>query len=137
MLAAGALALPAQAQDTTVQQQIARLEALYSQTFVTGDRATADRLLADDFIAVMGPRAKRYDKAAMLAEVTGTPHQTAATVTSVAVRSHGHTAVALGTEDDANAGSPTVSHRTWLDTWERTPAGWRMVASAEITPPPS
>ncbi len=140
-VAAAVLALgcapPATARDDdATSKEIARLETVYSQTFVSGDLATADRLLADDFVAVMGPNAKRYDKAAMLAEVASLPHQTSATVTSVTVRSYGDTAVALGAEDDVNAGAKDVSHRTWLDTWRRTPGGWRMVAFAEITPAP-
>lgn len=110
-------------ENNAVAKQIARLETVYSQTFVTGDRRTAERILADDFVGVMGSDGKRYDKAAMLAEVESLPRQASAKITSVTVRPHGDTAIALGTEDDTNPHSSTVAHRLWLDTWKRTPAG--------------
>jgi Domain of unknown function (DUF4440) len=136
---AGVLCATARAgadESSTVAKEIARLENVYSQTFVTGDSRTADRILADDYIGMMGPEGKRYDKAAMLAEVNSLPHQASAKITSVLVRPHGDTALAFGTEDDTDPGSKIVAHRVWLDTWKRTAAGWRMVASSEITRKP-
>ena len=118
-----------------VAQQIADLENRYSQTFVTGDAATADRLLADAFIG-FGPDGKATDKASMLAEVRREPHQTSARITSLTVRARGDAAVALGTEEDTSPGSSGVARRQWLDTWSRTRAGWRLVASAEIATGP-
>lgn len=115
----------------TVAAQIADLENRYSQTFVTGDAATADRLLADAFIG-FGSDGKPTDKASMLAEVRREPHQTSARITSLTVRAHGDTALALGTEEDTTPGSKEVARRQWLDTWKHAPAGWRLVASAEI-----
>ncbi len=118
---------------------IAGLESQYSQTFVTGDQRAADRLLAEDFMG-FGSSGKRSDKASMLAEVRHEPHQTSARITSVTVRVHGDTAIALGAEDDTSPGSKPgsndVSHRVWLDTWRRTSAGWTLVASAEVAPTP-
>ena len=136
---AGVLCATARAgadESNTVAKEIARLEDVYSQTFVTGDSRTAARILADDYIGMMGAEAKRYDKAAMLAEVNSLPHQTSAKITSVLVRPHGDTAIAFGTEDDTDPESKIVAHRVWLDTWKRTAAGWRMVASSEITRKP-
>ncbi|THD51714.1 MAG: nuclear transport factor 2 family protein [Phenylobacterium sp.] len=114
-------------------KDIRRLENLYSQSFVTGDAHVAERLLADDFIG-FGSSGKPSDKAGMLAEVRTLPHQVSAKITSITVRVHGNTAIALGTEDDASSPSQAVSHREWLDTWRRHANGWRMVASAEIEP---
>jgi len=117
----------------SVATQIAELEGLYSQSFVTGDATIARRLLADDFIG-FGPNGKSWDKSAMLATVRALPHQTSARVTSLILRVHGDTVIASGTEDDTDAGSAAVSHRRWLDTWHRFRSGWHMIASAEIEP---
>lgn len=116
-----------------VADEIAGLEGRYSQTFVTGDVQTADKLLASAYIG-FGSNGKTTDKATMLAEVRSEPHQTSARITSLTVRLHGDTAIALGAEDDTSPGSTDVAHRVWLDTWKLTTAGWKMVASAEITP---
>jgi hypothetical protein len=115
--------------------EIGRLENLYSQSFVTGDARVAERLLADDFIG-FGPGGKTWNKAAMLAMVRSTPHQASAKITSIIVRRHGETAIALGTEDDTESPSMSVSHREWLDTWRSSAKGWLMIASAEIEPKP-
>ena len=120
------------AETRTVADQIAELENQYSQTFVTGDVATADRLLADNFIG-FGSNGKATTKSGMLAEVRSLPHQSAARITAIDVRSHGDTAIAQGTEDDTSADGKDVAHRMWLDTWKLTPSGWKMVASGEIT----
>lgn len=124
-----AYAKPTQASVT----RIADLERRYSQSFVTGDATVAQRLLAKDFIG-FGPNGKSWDKAAMLATVRTLPHQASARITSLVIRVHGATVIASGTEDDIDAGSTTVSHRRWLDTWQRFRSGWRMIASAEIEP---
>jgi len=115
--------------------EIGRLENLYSQSFVTGDVSVAERLLANDFIG-FGPGGKTWDKAAMLSMVRATPHQASAKITSIVVRRHGDTAIALGTEEDADSPTALISHREWLDTWRRSPKGWVMIASAEVEPKP-
>jgi hypothetical protein len=130
---AGALCATARAgaeENDVVAKEIVRLEKLYSQTFVTGNSRAAGRILADDYVGMMGSEGKRYDKAAMLAEVNSLPHQTSAKITSVLVRSHGDTAIAFGTEDDTNPNSKIVAHRVWLDTWKRTAAGWSGCSTA-------
>jgi hypothetical protein len=116
-------------------KDIGQLETAYSQSFVTGDTHVAERLLSADFVG-FGSSGKLWDKAAVLAEVRALPHQASAKITSIVVRTHGDTAVALGTEEDSESGSAAVSRREWLDTWRRTARGWRMVASAEIEPRP-
>ena len=112
---------------------IANLEHRYSQTFVTGDVRTADRMLANTFVG-FGSNGKATDKAAMLAVVRSEPHQTSAKITSLTVRLHGNTAVAFGTEEDTSPRSQNIAHRMWLDTWKLTAEGWKMVASGEIVP---
>lgn len=133
MLGVAAVSSAAKAGPDAPAKEIARLENLYSQGFVSGDTRVAERLLTDDFIG-FGSSGKPTDKAAMLAEVRRLPHQASSKITSIVVRLHGSVAVAMGTEDDTSPGSMEISHREWLDTWRHTPQGWRMVASAEIEP---
>ena len=117
----------------SISDQIGGLEHLYSQSFVTGDARVAERLLAADFIG-FGPNGKRWDRATMVSTVRSLPHQTSAKITSITVRVHGDTAIALGTEEDRDPGSSATSHRAWLDSWQHMAQGWRLVASAEIGP---
>ena len=112
-----------------------QLEEVYSQSFVTGDTRVAERMVADDFVG-LEPNGKTSDKAAVLVDVTSEPRPTSLKITALTVRLHGDTAIALGTEEDTNAGTTTLTLRRWLDTWRNTPAGWRLVASAEIVPAP-
>jgi ketosteroid isomerase-like protein len=117
------------------EQEIARLEEVYSQSSVTGDTHIAERLVADDFVG-FEPNGKKSDKAVILADVRSEPRPTSLKITALTVRLHGDTAIALGTEEDTNAGTTAVTHRRWLDTWRKTPGGWRLIGSAEISPQP-
>ena len=115
-------------------REVARAEAVYSQSFVTGDVSVAKRMVADDFVGIE-PDGKTSDKAGVLADVTSTPRATSLKISALIVRVHGDTAIALGTEEDTYPGKPGVTRRRWLDTWRNTPAGWRLIASAELMPP--
>jgi ketosteroid isomerase-like protein len=110
------------------------MEEVYSQSFVTGDVRMAERLVAEDFIG-FEPNGKTSDKAGVLADVRSEPRPTSLKITALTVRAHGDTATALGTEEDVVPGATARAHRRWLDTWRRTAGGWRLVGSAEITPP--
>jgi len=127
------LSSPAKAQPGGAVRDVVQMENRYSQSFVTGDKRIPERLLADDFIG-FGSNGKPWDKSAMLVQVSSLPHQASAKITSISVRIHGDTAIAMGTEDDVNSPSAAVSHRRWLDTWRRTVKGWRLAASAEVQP---
>ena len=129
------LAGPAAAQKApeTVAQTIERQETAYSQTFVTGDRAAAERLLAADFTGV-NSQGRPYDRATILAAIAKTPHQVSARIDTFTVRVHGGVAIALGTETDTGPGKDDIEHRIWLDTWLRGVDGWKLIASSEMTP---
>ena len=117
----------------TVAQTIERQETAYSQTFVTGDRAAAERLLAADFAGV-NSKGRPYDRAAILAAIAGTPHLVSAHIDTFTMRMYGRVAIALGTETDTGPGKDDVEHRIWLDTWLRGVDGWKLIASSEMTP---
>lgn len=116
-------------------KEIARLEEVYSQSFVTGDTKVAARLVADDFVG-FEPDGKTSDKAGILADVLSEPRPKSLKITALTVRLHGDTAIALGTEEDTMPGTAALAHRRWLDTWRNTPQGWRLISSGEIIPQP-
>jgi ketosteroid isomerase-like protein len=115
-------------------REIADLEKVYSQSFVTGDTRVAQLLVADDFVGVE-PDGKTSDKPAILLDVKSTPRPTSLRIPALSVRLHDDTAIALGTEEDTYAGKKAVTRRRWLDTWKKTPDGWRLVSSAELLLP--
>ena len=100
---------------------------------MTGDASTHGRLLRADFIGFESST-KRSDKVAILAEIKGDGRPAAIKITSLTVRLHGDTAIAFGTEEDTIPNAPKPEHVQWLDTWQKTPGGWRLIASAETTP---
>lgn len=118
----------------SIETEVARLEEVYSQSFVSGDTRIAERLVAQDFVG-FEPNGKTSDKAAILADVRNDPRPTSLKIPALTVKVHGDTALALGTEVDLMPGNKTVGRR-WLDTWRKTPDGWRLVGSAEMTSPP-
>ncbi len=106
----------------TAEQEVTRLENLYTQSFVTGDSGVAERLLPDDFIGYNSDT-KPTDKAAILAEIKGASRPAAIAITALKIRLHGDTAIALGTEEDTIPGKTAKEHVQWLDTWMKTPGG--------------
>lgn len=95
----------------------------------------AERLVAKDFLG-LEPVGKTSDKAGILAEVRGEPRPTSLKITAISVQFHGDTAIALGTEEDTDAGATKIAHRRWLDTWRKSDSGWLLQSSAEIVPQP-
>jgi len=126
--------LPPQ-QSSAVAREIAQMEEDYSQSLVTGNTSVAQRLLAEDFIG-FDADTTRTDKARTLAEVKSLPLLAALRITSLTVRQHGDTVLALGEEEDTLPDNGTKTHWRWIDTRQKTPLGWRLLASAENEPKP-
>ena len=110
-------------------REVARLDTEYQAAVARNDAATMDRILADDFVLVVGS-GKVFTKQDLLDEArqrtTDYSQQDDAERT---VRVWGDTAVvtalltARGTE-----GSKPVAYRVWFsDTYVRFPGGWRYV----------
>lgn len=122
------------AQDIAAQdiaaKNISAAESAYSQSFVTGDTSVAQRLVDPDFLGTE-PDGRPVDKAGVLADVTDPHRPDKLVITALVVRVHGDTAIALGTEEDSHRTASRVTHMRWLDSWRRTQAGWRLIASAE------
>jgi ketosteroid isomerase-like protein len=109
--------------------EVARLDDEYQAAVARNDAATMDRILADDFVLVVGT-GKVYTKGDLLAEArSGTTSYTQQNDAERTVRVWGDTAVvtalltARGTENGR-----AVGYRIWFsDTYARLPTGWRYV----------
>lgn len=108
---------------------VAKLDTEYQAAVERNDAATMDRILADDFVLVVGS-GKVYSKADLLEEArSGRIVYARQDDTERTVRVWGDTAVvtalltAQGTE-----GHQPVGYRVWFsDTYVRFPDGWRYV----------
>lgn len=116
------------------ERTIIQGERVWGGAFVTGDRATVDRLLADDFIGV-DPDGSTYDKARMLQSVRQGPNNTSGQVSAVRVRFFGGTAVAQGREHEVGP-SPArrAVDRVWTDVWVLRAGRWRIEAAEDLDP---
>jgi ketosteroid isomerase-like protein len=135
---AGAAATAADADRAAV----ARLDTEYQAAVFRNDAATMDRILADDFVLVLG-NGTVHDKAELLAEAR------AASITwleqreiddSQKVRVWGDTAVVTAKLwVKGTSGGKAFDRKLWFsDTYVRTKDGWRYVfGQASIALPPS
>ena len=127
LAAIGTARMDASADDD--EKTVAALDAQYQSAVEKNDAGTMDRILADDFVLVVGD-GKTYSKADLLKEARGKnvvyEHQSDAEQT---VHVWGDTAVVTaklwekGTQD-----GKTFDKTLWFsDTYVRTPTGWRYV----------
>ncbi len=132
-----AFPLPATAQPDDRRAEAAYItkgEADWSHAFVTGDVATIDRLLADDFIGI-DSKGRRYDKATMRDWVRVGPNMTSDTVGPVEVNFYGDTAIAHGSEHQIGAAPDKLpADRVWTDVWVRRDGRWQIVAATDVDP---
>ena len=116
------------------QRIIVEDERALGGAFVTGDIATLDRLVADDFSGV-GTSGRTYVKAGLLQKVRTGPNITSDQVGDVKVRIFGDTALAQGSEHEV--GPPPerkAADRVWTDVWIRRGGQWRIVAAEDLDP---
>jgi ketosteroid isomerase-like protein len=118
---------------------LAALDTNYQAAVKTNDAATMDRLLADDFILVIGS-GKIFNKGDLLEEARSGrivyEHQEDSDQT---VRIWGDLAVVTAKlwEKGADNGKP-FDYTVWFsDTYARTPAGWRYVFGQSSLPLPN
>jgi ketosteroid isomerase-like protein len=127
LAAIGTARMDASADDD--EKTVAALDAQYQSAVEKNDAGTMDRILADDFVLVVGD-GKTYSKADLLKEARGKnvvyEHQSD---TEQTVHVWGDTAVVTaklwekGTQD-----GKTFDKTLWFsDTYVRTPTGWRYV----------
>ena len=115
---------------------ITKGESDWSQAFVTGNVATIDRLLADDFVGI-DSTGRRYDKATMRDWVRTGPNMTSDKVGPVDVTFYGDTAIARGSEHQIGpAPDKRPADRVWTDVWVRRDGKWQIVAATDVDPNP-
>ena len=109
-----------------VEQELRALVRTWDDAFVKGDTATLDRLLADEFAFVGGPK-----KADYLGSFKTRPADSiqSAVSTDIQVQVYGDTAVLVGldTISGQNKGAPYVSKWLYMDVWIRRDGRWQCV----------
>lgn len=113
-----------------IAETVAALDTEYQLAVKTNDVATMDRILADDFVIVIG-NGKVFTKADLLEEA-GSKRMTYERQedSEQTVRVWGDTAVvtALLWAKGRQEGGEPFDYKLWFsDTYVRTPAGWRYV----------
>jgi ketosteroid isomerase-like protein len=143
MLAAGVLsaALPVRAEESVaeIQKVVADLDTAYQAAVARNDAPAMDRILADDFVLVVG-RGATFTKADLLAQAREkTVIYERQEDTQQTVRVWGRdTAVvtALLWIKGTKEGKP-IERKLWFsDTYVRTPSGWRYVFGQASLPLP-
>lgn len=127
VLALGVSRMHASADDD--KKAVAALDTQYQAAVEKNDAATMDRILADDFILVVGT-GKTYTKADLLkAARSGNVVYEHQSDTEQTVRVWGDTAVITAKlwEKGKGDGKPFDKTLWFSDTYVRTPTGWRYV----------
>lgn len=137
----GLLLLAANVADSSAGEDkkiVADLDTQYQAAVKANDAATMDRILADDFILVVGS-GKTYTKSDLLEEArSGRMHYEHQEDTEQTVRIWGDTAVVTAKlwEKGNDNGKP-FDYTLWFsDTYVRTPGGWRYVFGQASSPLP-
>jgi hypothetical protein len=106
-------------------------ERAWGQSFVTGDVATVQRLLSDDFqgFEVDG---SAYNKADCIAFVRAKPHGRVDSVDQFKIRFFGDTAVVQAHERGLGPPPETRSkERVFTDVWVKRGGNWLIVAASD------
>jgi ketosteroid isomerase-like protein len=133
------LSVPARGSSGDDAKIVAALDTQYQAAVKNNDAATMDRILADDFVLVIGS-GKTYNKADLLNSARNRSvvyeHQEEL---EQSVRVWGDTAVVTAKLwiKGLNEGKP-IDYRLWFsDTYVRTPSGWRYVHGQASLPLPN
>ena len=119
--------VPAQPdRQSKVEQELRALVRAWDEAFVKGDTATLDRLLADVFAFVGGPKKAEY-----LASFKTRPAGAfqSAVSTDIQVQVYDDTAVLIGldTINGQNKGLPSVTKYLYMDVWVKRKGRWQCV----------
>ena len=114
-----------------VEQEIRRLERQWFESYVRGDRAAFDLIVADDAVMTYG-NGKVGNKSEAIAEIKA-PADASYSLTSddVQVRLYGDTAIVTGrvTEKGTFNGRSLNSQSRYTDVWVRRNGRWQVVAA--------
>lgn len=121
------------------QKAVSALDTKYQAAVKNNDATTMDRVLADDFVVVLGT-GKTYDKADLLNMArTNQIHYEHQDESEQTVRVWGDTAVVTARlwAKGMDQGKPFDFHVWFSDTYIRTPSGWRYVHGQASLPLPA
>lgn len=135
---AALVSVAASANTKSDQKAVSALDTAYQAAVKRNDARTMDRILASDFVVVLG-NGKTYTKANLLkmarAKQINYEHQEEEKQT---VRVWGDTAVVTAKlwAEGTDQGKPFDFHVWFSDTYVRTPSGWRYVHGQASLPLP-
>lgn len=117
--------------NSKVEQEIRKLEREWFESYVRGDRAAFDRIVADDAVMTYG-NGKVGNKSEAIAEIKA-PADSSYSLTSddVQVRVYGDTAIVTGrvTESGTFNGRNVNSQSRYTDVWVKRNGRWQVVAA--------
>ena len=118
------------------EQYIKESEKQWAESVASGDTATIQRILADDFIGV-DPEGNQYNKQKMMDDTHNAPKYFLSNhLNEVKVRFYGNTAVAQGDETWVRRAENKETGRfVWTDTWVLRNGKWQIVAAEDLIPP--
>ncbi|SRR6266540_663099 len=118
------------------ERYIIESERQWAESVATGDSATVERILADDFVGV-DPKGPFYDKAKMISDTRESPKYFVSNhANDIKVRFYGDTAVAQGSETwERRSGEPRRGRFVWTDTWVKRNGKWQIVAAEDLIAP--
>ena len=131
MLLVFAVAVPAQTQKPSVEQELIKIEKDWGQAYLTKDIALLDRILADDWTTT-NEEGNVTTKANELADLkSGAYVETSGVQDNVKVRLYGDAAVITGrsTVKAQYKGKDASGQFQWTDTFIRRDGRWLCVAS--------
>ena len=107
-------------------------ERAWGQAYITGDVATAEQLLAHDFIGI-DTRGNSYDKAGVIADIRALPHGTFDSIDHLVIRLHGNFAVVQAHEHVVGPAAELKPRETvFTDSWVRRGGRWQVVAAEDL-----
>jgi ketosteroid isomerase-like protein len=125
------VAILAQIQTESVEQELIRLEKEWYDAEVKKDAAFFDRIMADDFIGT-GATGNVYTKAQDISSLESGEEVIASAVSDeFTVHVYGDAAVVAfrSTEKGQNKGKDYIWESRWTDTWIKKAGRWQCVAS--------
>jgi len=130
------VAILAQTQTASVEQELIRLENDWVDAWVKGDIAFHDRIMSDDYTWI-SPWGETFTKADNLALInSGEDVITSWVLADMKVRVYGDTAVVTGqsTIKETYKGEDVSGQERWTHTWVKRVGSWQCVAahSSEI-----
>jgi len=130
------IAMLAQTQTESVEQELIKLENEWADAVVKKDVAFLDRILADDYLAT-DPEGNGYTKAQEIASMKSEVYLVTSCVHhEMKVRVYGNAAVVTGrsTLNETYKGKDYSIQSRWTDTWVKLNGRWQCVAehSSEI-----